>query len=209
MKPLIIEIDKYKESFPNYDPSKAEEFHSPSAKMADIAFEKALKGKQYSKVIFLCGGSAVGKSEFISSYLADEEAIIFDSTLSSHTGVKTKLSYAKKCDVTVIFLQPKSMSACFIAFMSRSRRFHYKHFLKTHSGSREIFLFVLEKYSKVNCRYFLTEIDIGGKMLYIESKENREKTIEAIKKEQYSEEIIEAILRPFIEIFYETKKSKN
>ncbi len=59
-KAFIISIDEFKKQIQGYDPKRAEEFHSQSAKMADKAFENALKNSRYSKVILVSGGSASG-----------------------------------------------------------------------------------------------------------------------------------------------------
>ncbi|MBI2612103.1 hypothetical protein HYW54_05185 [Candidatus Gottesmanbacteria bacterium] len=66
-KALVISIDDFKRQIPGYDPKRAEEFHRQSAKMADKAFEKALKTSSYPKVLLVSGGSASGKTEFIAS----------------------------------------------------------------------------------------------------------------------------------------------
>lgn len=77
----VIDIDSFKEKIEGYNPANASEFHEISSKMADQAYRLAIKSKKYKNVIFLCGGSATGKTEFIKSYLNeyDDETLIFDS----------------------------------------------------------------------------------------------------------------------------------
>ena len=203
MSLLVIDPDKFKESIAGYDPLKAEEFHTQSAKMADQAYAEAIKDRvKYKNIILLCGGSAVGKSEFISTYLSSmDDTIIFDSTLSSRSGVKTKLNESRvrsKFNVTVIFIQPESILQSFIAFQGRDRQFPHTHFIRTHSGSRDTFLYVLEKYDTINYRYFISSIDTSDKMLYKEVIADREKVIEAIRDEQISEQVLEESLKPYL-----------
>ena len=91
MDTIIIEIDAYKKKIPGYDPNKPDVWHRESAKLADLDFRKALKNPRYKRVILMCGGSASGKSEFVSSNLKGKKAIVYDGTLSSIEGVKVKI----------------------------------------------------------------------------------------------------------------------
>jgi polynucleotide 5'-kinase involved in rRNA processing len=84
MPAKIINPDDCKEKIEGYDPARAEDFHRESAKMADKEYEKTLKNSDCKEVIFLCGGSASGKTEFVDSYLKNFDAIILDSTFASN-----------------------------------------------------------------------------------------------------------------------------
>ena len=75
---LIISADEIKKQLPNYSPAKAEFFHHESAKRADKLFSHALKDSSFNKVILLSGGTASGKTEFLSTQLIDKDWIIFD-----------------------------------------------------------------------------------------------------------------------------------
>jgi hypothetical protein len=169
-----IDIDSFKEKIAGYNNEKASEFHRESAKMADQAYrlEVSKKPKQYKRIIFLCGGSATGKTEFSKTYLGDEPetTLIFDSTFSGMDGMKSKLSKVKnKYEVFVIFIQPSDLIKTFVTFTGRERKFHYSHFVRTHSGSRKIALYVLEHYDMVNFLYFISSIDERGKMNFKET----------------------------------------
>jgi|688.fasta_scaffold81513_2 hypothetical protein len=197
----VIDIDSFKEKIEGYNPANASEFHEISSKMADQAYRLAVKSKKYKNVIFLCGGSATGKTEFIKSYLNeyDDETLIFDSTLSGLDGLKSKLSKVKnKYKVTVIFIQPDNLLISFLVFNNRERKFHHKHFVRTHSGSRAMFLYVLENYDMIDCRYFFSTFDDEPKMIFKETKANRAAIINLIRKEQIPELVIEALISPYI-----------
>jgi hypothetical protein len=204
MPALLIDIDKYKEKLSGYRPENAEDYHIVSANLADTDFDEAVKSRLYDKVYFLCGGSAVGKSEFVSSYLIKDEVLIFDSTFSSHTGVKAKLSKTKKYEITVFFIQPKNLLSCFLSFKGRKRQFDHKHFVRTHAGSREMALFILQKYKHVNVRCFVSELDFYQKMSYEEIIVEREGLIQSLKNNQLTKEIISSIIKPYLR-FYEKK----
>ncbi|MEX0877264.1 MAG: hypothetical protein WDZ40_00180 [Candidatus Spechtbacterales bacterium] len=45
MKPIIISADEIKKTLPRYNPKKSGDFHTKSAKIADIRYEEALKEK--------------------------------------------------------------------------------------------------------------------------------------------------------------------
>ena len=96
MTTYIISIDDIKEQIEGYSPERAGEFHVVSAKIADTEFGKIIKNSESKKVILLAGGSASGKTEFLHTYLHEEDAIIFDSTLSNPEGAKIKIEKAKK-----------------------------------------------------------------------------------------------------------------
>ena len=96
MPPHIVSIDDLKEKIEGYSPEQASEFHVESAKMADAEFGKAVKNHKIDRVIFLGGGSASGKTEYLHTCLVDENAIIFDSTLSNPEGARIKIKKEKK-----------------------------------------------------------------------------------------------------------------
>ena len=85
---FIISADEIKKELTNYSPDKAEEFHRESAMKADKIFSKALKERSYIGVILLNGGTASGKSEFLSTQLKGKNYIIL--------GVSLKLSSKSK-----------------------------------------------------------------------------------------------------------------
>lgn len=207
--PTIIDIDSYKEKIPGYNPNKAGDVHTESAKMADQEFRLAIteKPKKYKKVIFLCGGSATGKTEFIKNYFKNEpnSTLIFDSTFSGEQGMKSKLSKVKNKfdEVFVVLIQPADMISAFITFMSRNRKFHHNHFIKTHSGSRFVALKVLENYPMEDFRYFVSSLDEDKKMIFTETTSDRDSLLELVKSEQITEDELEGLINPFIKLISE------
>lgn len=57
---------------------------------------------------------------------------------------------------------------------------------------------IQENYDMVDCRYFFSTFDDEPKMIFKETKANREAIINLIKKEQKPELVIEALISPYI-----------
>jgi hypothetical protein len=155
MPPEIISIDDFKEKIDGYSPERASEFHFASAKMADAEFDKTLKNpKSPAKVIFLAGGSASGKTEYIHTFLTSDDAIIFDSTFSTSNGAKIKIDKAKKGgkEIEIHFVIPDDLKRAFIAFLGRLRKFDDLIFYQTHSNSRSTLKWVIQNYSDVTIK---------------------------------------------------------
>lgn len=147
----IISADEIKKQLPNYSPEKAGEVHRESAKIADTEFESALKERKYKNVILLNGGTASGKTEFISTQLINKDSIIFDATQSTEVGAKTKISKILKAGKTPIIYSviPDDLKRAFIAFLNRDRKFSDVYFYKTHSGSRKTILWIAKNYPDI------------------------------------------------------------
>src|SRR5580698_6696468 len=92
----IISADELKKTLPGYSPDKAEVFHRESAKLADKQYEQAMKERPEPFVILMAGGTASGKSEYVSVYLQSEDAIILDGTLPTIAGAAIKIKKAIK-----------------------------------------------------------------------------------------------------------------
>ncbi len=73
---FIISADDIKKNLPGYDPKHSDVLHRESARLADKEFEKALKTRQEIKVILMSGGTASGKTEYVSSFLANKSALV-------------------------------------------------------------------------------------------------------------------------------------
>src|SRR3990167_11183230 len=131
---FIISADEIKKELTNYSPDKAEEFHRESAMKADKIFSKALKERSCIGVILLNGGTASGKSEFLSTQLKGKNYIILDATLSTELGAKIKLEkiYKAKKKPIIFSIIPDDLKRAFIAFLNRDRQFRDIHFYKTH-----------------------------------------------------------------------------
>jgi hypothetical protein len=61
-----------------------------------------------------------------------------------------------------------------------------------------MFLYVLENYDMIDCRYFFSTFDDEPKMIFKETKANRAAIINLIRKEQIPELVIEALISPYI-----------
>ncbi len=158
---LIISADEIKKELPNYSPDKAEEFHHESAKKADKLFIEALKDPIYKEVILLSGGTASGKTEFLATQLLDKNCIIMDATLATKLGAKNKIRQIIKAGKTPIVYAviPDDLRRAFIAFLNRDRKFSDAHFYRTHSGSREVLLWIAE--SDLNIKINIIESFYG------------------------------------------------
>jgi hypothetical protein len=156
MSPIIISIDDLKSAFASYTPAKASQYHSASAKLADKAFEDELKKLKHGEVILLCGGSASGKTEFVSEYLTDFKGIIFDSTLSTSEGAKIKIKKIIKQQKKPIiyFVFPHDIKNAFAAFQGRERKIPKHRFFETHIGSRKTMLWVAENYPEIEIQLY-------------------------------------------------------
>lgn len=148
---IVISADEIKKELKGYTPNKAEEFHNKSARMADQAFEEAIKKYPYKEVILVCGGSASGKSEFLAAKLIIRKSVIFDGTLSSAKRAERKLKKIIKENKTPILyaIIPDDLNRAFIAFLRRDRKFSDNHFYRTHSSSRKTLLWIASNYPKV------------------------------------------------------------
>lgn len=127
----IISPDKIKESLPEYDPERSQDFHHESTRLADKDFSIALKGRSEDSVILMSGGSASGKSEYVSAYLENSRnAIIYDGTLPTLEGARIKFRQAKAAEksVEVVAVVPVDLRIAYLAFLNRSRKYPSQHF---------------------------------------------------------------------------------
>lgn len=187
--PTIISIDESKKQISGYAPHKAEEFHKESAKLANKSFDSALKSSSDGEVILMCGGSASGKTEFLSVYLDNFQGIVFDSTLPTIQGAEIKLKKIikakKKPIVCAIF--PDDIKRAFNAFLFRDRKFSDEHFYKTHSGSRKTLLWILENYPQVEIRIYESSYPKNSLIFKEIIFQNEKERVEFLKKNQYTE----------------------
>lgn len=151
---IVISADEIKKQLPDYTPEKSEDFHSESAKLADKQFGRVLKESLLQEVILLNGGTASGKSEFLSTQLIDLECIILDATLSTEKGARNKLRQIFKSGKTphIYAVVPDDLRRAFIAFLNRERKFGDKYFYKTHSGSRKTLLWIALEYPDIEIK---------------------------------------------------------
>ncbi|MEI8230071.1 MAG: hypothetical protein WCG83_02940 [Candidatus Peregrinibacteria bacterium] len=193
MRAQYISIDEQKRRIPGYLPEHAEEFHTASAREADRLFSLALKNHPAKTVILLCGGSASGKTEFCSEYLFDEDAIVYDGTLSSVHGAEVKLHNIRRAkkQAVVIGILPDDLTRAFSAFLHRDRQFSDAHFYRTHAGARSTLLWVAEHYPDVELRLFESTYRRGASLSFdILEFGNRDGFIEYLRSVQYTEKQI-------------------
>ncbi|OQB06369.1 MAG: hypothetical protein BWY19_00364 [bacterium ADurb.Bin212] len=195
--PVIISIDEIKETIDGYNPKMAGKFHLESAKKADKIFQDVVKNSQIENVILLAGGSASGKTEYIHTYLEEDKAIIFDSTLPTLEGAEIKIKlcqkYSKK--VEVILILPDNLQTVYAIFLSRDRVIENEVFIRTHSNSRKT---VLQLVSRDDIRIRIVESSlVNNKVNYKEIEfDSRLKMIEYLGEMQYSEEEIRKLIQP-------------
>lgn len=160
---IIISADEIKKELKGYTPDKAEEFHSKSAKMADLRFEKVIREAPYRNVILVCGGSASGKSEFLATQMANRKSVIFDGTLSSAGRAERKLrEIIKENKIPIIYaVIPDNLKSAYGAFLRRDRKFSDTHFYRTHSCSRKTLLWIAINYPKVKINIVESSISSG------------------------------------------------
>ena len=194
---LIISADEIKKQLPNYSPAQAETFHRESARQADRLFSDELKRTKYKTVILLNGGTASGKSEFLSGRLGKKRCIILDATMATELGAQNKLRqiFKAKKKVIIYAVIPDDLKRAFDAFLHRDRKFSDNHFYKTHSGSRKTLLWIAENYPLVEINIIessytssqilqFTQIEFGKK----------QQLIEYLRRQQMSEDDIIATI---------------
>lgn len=163
----IISIDELKKALPGYAPERADEFQEESAKLANKLLETELKTMKNENlpIVLMCGGSASGKTEMIEKFLTEDfEGIVFDSTLSTIEGTQNKLRTIKNSGnithVNLVLPAPyDDFTRPFCVFHSRERKIPVKRFYETHSGSREVALWIAENCEDVILRIFENTYD--------------------------------------------------
>ncbi len=147
----IISADDIKKTLPGYDPNNSDKFHRESARQADKLYTSALKTRPEKTVILMSGGTASGKTEYISAYLRRRKAIVVDGTMPTYEGAKIKIRNAQKCGkkIEVHAVLPLSLETAFIAFLNRDRKFPPEHFYRTHSSSRKTLLEIAKEFPEI------------------------------------------------------------
>ncbi|MCK5319935.1 hypothetical protein KAJ61_00930 [Candidatus Parcubacteria bacterium] len=177
----------------NYDPGNAEKYHQESAREADIEFKNALKVIKNKEVILMNGGSASGKTEFVSEYLNGYEGIVFDGTLPTPEGARVKIKNIAKAhkEAVVYSVIPDDLLRAFVAFLNRDRKFQDIHFYRTHSGSRKTLLWVAERYKNVKLKIFESSYNKTQNMIFSELIfDNKEQELAYLKRIQMTEDDI-------------------
>ncbi len=193
----IISADEIKKTLPGFTPEHSEQFHRASAKIADHQYADTLKNGDEKGVILLSGGTASGKSEYVSVYLMNENAIIFDGTLPTFNGAKIKIEKATKAKklVEICAVLPSSLLVAFIAFLNRERQFPVEHFYHTHFSSRKTLLEIANSFPDVPIRVIISECknifqDNPTMNFHEKSFKSRQELIAFLEQNQYTEEEI-------------------
>ena len=198
----IISADEIKKTPPGYEPALSESFHAESARLADKAYERALKERPEKAVIVMAGGTASGKTEYVAAYFRQRRAIVFDGTLPTLEGAKIKIRKALKAGKRpeIHLVLPASLFDAFRAFLDRGRKFSPTHFYRTHSGSRKTVLELAKEHPDLPIKISIsTIVEKASGLAMVFSDEifsDRERLIEYLRENLYNEEeIINKILR--------------
>lgn len=195
----VISADEIKKQIPNYTPNKAEVFHRESAKLADKLFSQELKKTKYKNIILLNGGTASGKSEFLSTQLKNKRCLVFDATLSTELGAEIKLKqiFKAKKKAVIYTIISDDLKRSFIAFLSRDRKFSDSHFYKTHSGSRKTILWIAENYPQVRINIIESSYTLSQVLQFTKIEfAKRQQLIEYLRSIQMTEnDIITSIIK--------------
>ena len=192
---IIVSADEIKKTLSGYSPDNAESFHRKSAQAADKEFGRVLKTRPEAKVVIMAGGSASGKTEYVSTYLEQQEIIVFDGTLPTFGGAKIKIRRAQKANkqVEIHLVLPASLQRAFFAFLNRERKFSASNFYRTHAGARKSVLETATGCPEIPIRVFISDItSVNSKTMSFKELEfkDRQKLIEYLQNNQYTEENI-------------------
>jgi len=196
MAAIIISADEIKKSLKDYDPKKSHLVHRQSTKLADKEFVEAVKSSAYKTVVLLSGGSASGKTEFVSEYLVNQDLIIFDGTLPSFEGAKIKIDFAKKHgkNIRISAIWPDDIKVAFAAFLSRDRKYPDEYFYKTHIDSRQALLEIVLSKNTAPITIYRNFFDQSGISYREMSFQNRKSLIDYLQTNQYTQrELLDTI----------------
>lgn len=198
-KPLIISVDECKKFFPKYNPKVAGKYHRESAKLADKIFEISVKIIP-AKVVLLAGGSASGKTEYLSQLTEElkEGGIFYDGTLPNWEGAKIKIKHALKFnrDVEIHFILPDEIKRAYVGFLDRERQFDVSHFYRTHISSRKTILDICQSDFDIPIRIIENRFTKGGENMIFEDLvfPNQQSQIDFLESIQYNESELKTII---------------
>ena len=192
-KAFVISADEIKKTLPGYTPAQSGKFHRESTRLADKKYTQAVKTSSCHKVILLSGGSASGKTEYMSGYLLKQNAIIIDGTLPTIDGFKIKLRAAKQRgkQIEIHAVIPDDLKRAYTAFLERERKYDEKYFYITHSQSRKTLLDITREYSDIHITLIESHVGKDNLMSFDQLKFDKiNKKIDYLNNIQYSEEEI-------------------
>jgi hypothetical protein len=196
---IIISADELKRTIPGYAPERSHLVHAQSAKMADALYAKTIRESDLGTVVLLSGGTASGKTEFMSEYLVDEPCIILDGTLPSLEGARIKTRNAHKYGkrVSIVAVWPADLKVAFAAFLQRDRKFPDEHFYRTHSQSRRTLLEIEQSDLDIDIKLYENKFEDNELTFYEYTFDSQEQLIEKLEQNQYTEQqIIDLITQP-------------
>lgn len=194
----VISADEIKKTLNGYNPKKSEKYHTESAKLADNEFYRKIKENPHKEVILMCGGSASGKTEYLTSYLKDFKGITLDTTLSTKEGARIKIEKILRQNKTpiIVAVLPDNLKRSFLAFLFRDRKYPDKYFFETHSGARQTLLWIAQKHPDIEIVYIRSDYKNKKKMIFKNlSYQNKQKEIEFLETIQYTTSYIKQLVK--------------
>jgi hypothetical protein len=143
--------------------------------------------------MLMSGGSASGKSEYVSVYLDTTPAIVLDGTLPTFEGAQIKIRAAHKHHkhVAVTAVMPVNLTIAFSAFLGRERKFSPEHFFRTHSASRQTLLQIAVAFPQIPLTLIDSEYNPDGTISFTQLIfKTRQNMIELLHRRQYTEQEI-------------------
>ena len=140
----------------------------------------------------MSGGPASGKTEFVSEYLFDRDALVFDGILPTENGAKIKIEHIRKSKkrVNIYAVWPEDMKAAYVAFLNRDRKFSDRHFYEKHASARRVLLWLVNTYADIEVRLFKSTY-IQNDLRFTEVLPlQRQPLVAYIKENQYHEDDI-------------------
>ena len=108
-KNLVIDSDKIKELFSDYNPKNPATVHEPSSQLAKEFYWMALKDPTYKKVVLTAGGGWSGKSEvLVSGIPKDSATLVFDWTWKNFDKIVSQYDQAiqagKEAEISAVYI---------------------------------------------------------------------------------------------------------
>lgn len=151
-KNLVIDSDKIKEQFSDYDPKNPTTVHEKSSELSKIYYENALKDPSYKKVVLTAWGGGSGKSEILVSGIPqDSWTLVFDWTGKNFKKIVSQYDQAKKA------WKDAEIKAVYIDY-NKAKQFNAKRdrtvaediLADTHKGYRKTLLQIAKERPDIN-----------------------------------------------------------
>lgn len=151
-KNLVIDSDKIKEQFSDYDPKNPTTVHEKSSELSKIYYKNALKDQSYKKVVLTAWGGGSGKSEILVSGIPqDSGTLVFDWTGKNFKKIVSQYDEAKKA------WKDAEIKAVYIDY-NKAKQFNAKRdrtvaediLADTHKGYRKTLLQIAKERPDIN-----------------------------------------------------------